>query len=378
MKDGLSTLLRWKLLVPAFVVAALAIAGVVFSEPLTHAYKMYGLLKMLDVRGMSEQQRVGGARVIVESCMNVQPGENVLLIVESSEKRDLVGKYLDAEVVRLNAKSTVIKVKDDEMKVEPPQRVADAMMKSDVILAVLSLDNIQIFAHSKARNRATDEEGARLGLTPALFPDVTHDDIMQIRRRTDELAALMDQGKRARVTSSDGTDLSFSIEGRKAERLRASMWERGEWGAVPLYAEAALAPVEGTANGRFVVNGFFEPLGRVTEPFAWIIQDGKIVEVEGEGGQAEECRKVLAESGENATNVAELGVATNHIIPFDGFTGTIVDKMILGTLHIACGKNTTFVGGQVHSNVHYDAVSAGMTLEIDGKRVLENGKWMLD
>jgi leucyl aminopeptidase (aminopeptidase T) len=52
--------------------------------------------------------------------------------------------------------------------------------------------------------------------------------------------------------------------------------------------------------------------------------------------------------------------------------------MILGTLHIACGKNTTFVGGHVYSNIHHDAVSGGMTLEIYGKKIIESGKWLLD
>lgn len=335
-------------------------------------------MKRSGLEDLNEEQRVDAAKVIVKSCMNVKTGEKVLLIIQNDEKRKLVGRYLEAEVRRLQAIPTVIFVDDGEMKGEPPKRVVDAMMTSDVILATLNLDNTQIIAHTKARNVATNEKKARFGMAPILLPNITHDDIMKIRERTERVAGIMESGKIARITGPEGTHLTFSVEGRKCERLRASMWEPGEWGAVPLYAEAALAPVEGTANGKYVVNGFFEYVGKVVKPFAWIIKTGRIVEVLGEGREAEKCRKILAAADGNGTNIAELGVATNHLLTYKGFSGTITDKMILGTLHIACGKNTTFVGGDVYSNIHHDAVSAGMTLVIDETRIIENGKWLLD
>ena len=335
-------------------------------------------MNWLGIEDLSEEQRVNAAKVIVKSCMNVKSGEKVLLIVQNDEKRKLVGKYLEAEVRRVQAIPTVIFVENDEMKAEPPERVVDAMMTNDVILATLNLDNTQIIAHTKARNIATNEKKARFGMAPILLPNITHDDIMRIRERTESVARIMESGKIARITSPGRSHLTFSVEGRKCERLRASMWEPGEWGAVPLYAEAALAPVEGTANGKFVINGFFEYVGRVTKPFAWVIKGGRIVEVVGDGQEAEKCREILAAADENGTNIAELGVATNHILTYKGFSGTVTDKMILGTLHIACGKNTTFVGGHVYSNIHHDAVSGGMTLEIDETRIIEDGRWLLD
>ncbi len=354
-----------------------AAAALVYREPITHGYKMYRLLQLLDPRKFSEEEKVNGARVMVKSCMNVTKGETVLLIVQNDEKRKILGAYLEAEVRRLGAVPTVVSVEPDEMMAEPPGRVVDAMMKNRVILAALGLNQIQIFAHTRARNVATDEKKSRLGLVATFVPGVTHDDIMKIRERTEKVARVMEGGKTAHITGP-GTDLSFRIDGRKCERLRASMWEPGEWGAIPLYAEAALAPVEGTANGTYEVNGFFEYVGRVTKPFTWVIKNGRIVEVKGDGSEAERCREILAAADENGTNIGELGVATNHIKMFEGFSGTIIDKMILGTLHVACGKNTTFEGGRVHSDIHHDAVSGGMTLEIDGRKVIEKGVFVLE
>jgi len=371
---------KWKVFVPVALIVIAVVVVIIYRDTLEHMCKMYKFMKIVDVRNLTEEEKTLGAQVIVETCMRVKPGEKVLLIVQNDEKRRMIAKYDEAEVRRLGALPTVMYCEDEELTAEPPQRVIDEMMKSDVILAILKLDEIQIFAHSKARNDATDN-GARIGLAPLLIPRITPDDVLKIRERTDKVADLMENSKIARITSADGTDLTMHIEGRKCERLRASMWEKGEWGAVPLYAEAALAPIEGSTNGKYVINGFFEGVGRVTKPFTWVIKDGRIVEVVGDGPQAEKCREILAAADDNGTNVAELGVATNHIIErigLVGFSGTIIDKMILGTVHVACGKNLTFDGGTVFSNILHDVVSSGVTLELDGVKIIDNGKWLFD
>jgi len=336
------------------------------------------MLKLLDPNSFSEQEKINAAQVMVKSCMNVRPGEVVLLIVQNDEKRRILGNFMEAEVENLGAFPTVVMVEPDEMLHEPPHRVIDEMLNSDVILAALGLNQIQVFAHTTARNVATNEKKARLGLVAAFVPGVTHDDIMKIRQRTENVARIMENGTTAHITGPGGTDLTFSVKGRRCERLRASMWEPGEWGAIPLYAEAALAPVEGTANGHYLVNGFFEYVGKITHPFHLIIKDGRVVEVRGSGPDAQKVRDIIAAADANGSNIGELGVATNHITMFNDFTGTIIDKMILGTLHIAIGKNTTFEGGTIYSNIHHDAVSGGMTLAIDGTTIIKHGTFMLD
>lgn len=375
MNTSLSRLLNWKVLL-LFLAIIILIVGIVLREEIQFKYKMYQAMKLLDPRSFSEEEKINGAGVMVKSCMNVKKGEKVLLIVQDDEKRGILGKYLEDEIKRQGAVCTVVKVKPDEMMAEPPERIVSEMMKNDVILAALGLNQIQIFAHTKARNVATDEKKARLGLIATFVPGVTHEDIMKIRERTEKVARIMENGNMAHITGPGGTDLTFRV-GRKCERLRASMWEPGEWGAIPLYAEAALAPVEGTANGIYQVNGFLEYVGRVTRPFTWVIKNGRIVEVKGDGPEAEKCREILKAADKNGTNIGELGVATNHIKMFEGFSGTIVDKMILGTLHLACGKNTTFEGGHVYSNIHHDAVSGGITLKIDNTTIIRNGRFML-
>ncbi|MEM2958649.1 MAG: hypothetical protein QW261_10160, partial [Candidatus Jordarchaeaceae archaeon] len=185
-----------------------------------------------------------GARVIVETCMGVKSGERVLLVTQ--EGFEETADILASEASVLGAKPIIKVVKGSEMEVEPPKEVVDLMLSSEVILAVLDLKYLQLFAHMDARARATDV-GARVGLVPFILWDITEEDVLKIKSLTEKLAKIMGKGKKAHITTALGTNVTMSIEGRPVQQLKAVFRNPGEWGAVPFYAEAAVAPIEGTA-----------------------------------------------------------------------------------------------------------------------------------
>ena len=311
-----------------------------------------------------------GAKVIIETCMGVKPGEDVLFVTQ--EGYEDTAEILASEVSALDAKPVIKIVKGSEVEVEPPQEVVDLMLSSDVILAVLELKYLQLFAHMNARARATDA-GARVGLVPFILWDITEEDVLRIKNLTESLAEIMGKGTEARISTTLGTDVTMSIKGRPIQQLKAVFTEPGEWGAVPFYAEAAVAPIEGTTQGKAIIDVFMERIGVIKQPMEWTIKDGKLVEIRG-GKEAEMLKQIIREADENATNIGELGVGTNHI--FKNFTGTIGDKMVLGTIHLAIGKSIN-IGGKVMSNIHHDAVINKVTLEIDGRKILDNGKCLI-
>jgi aminopeptidase len=306
----------------------------------------------------------------VETCMSVKPGEEVLFVTQNGLEE--TAETLASEVSALGAKPIIKIVKGSEMEVEPPQEVVDLMLSSDVILAVLELKYLQLFAHMNARARATDS-GARVGLVPFILWDITEEDVLRIKNLTERLAEIMRRGEEARISTALGTDVTMFIKGRPIQQLKAVFTEPGEWGAVPFYAEAAVAPIEGTTQGKAVIDVFMERIGAIKQPMEWTIKDGRLVEIKG-GKEAEMLKQIIREADANATNIGELGVGTNHI--FENFTGTIGDKMVLGTVHLAIGKSIN-IGGKVMSNIHHDAVINKATLEIDGRKILDKGKCLI-
>ncbi|MHA1804037.1 MAG: aminopeptidase [Promethearchaeota archaeon] len=311
-----------------------------------------------------------GARVIVETCMGINPNEKVLIITTPLFSNK--AKILAEQAKRLGAKVKVMRVKDEEMKIEPPQHVEEEMKNSDVILATLPFSLIQIFLHTNARRAATDL-GARVGGVPYIKYDITKEDIIEITELTERLAEILTKGNEAIIRTKKGTDVSLSIKGRISAPLRVMHVVSGAWGAVPDYAEAAIAPVEGTAQGTWIIDVFFEKVGAIKTPVKVEIEKGRAVKISG-GKEAEKIKAIIQAADENANNIAELGIGTNHCLKLT--TGTIGDKMMKGTAHLAIGKNIN-IGGNTYSNIHHDGVMKKVTIKIDGEEIIEEGKVLI-
>jgi leucyl aminopeptidase (aminopeptidase T) len=190
-----------------------------------------------------------GAKVIVETCMGIKPKEKVLIIYSRGFNRN--AKLLAEEAEKLGAQVTLTYVDNDEIQIEPPEEVSKQMLNSDVVMGVLPYSTIQLFLHMNARRAATDA-GARVGGVPYIKPDITKEDVYKITELTEKLSEILTKGNKAKITTKIGTDVTLSIKDRVSAPLRVRHVVPGAWGAVPEYAEAAIAPVEGTAQGIWI------------------------------------------------------------------------------------------------------------------------------
>jgi len=311
-----------------------------------------------------------GAKVIVKTCMGIKPKEKVLIITSRGFSRN--ANLLAEEAKGLGAEITIIKVDVKDMQIEPPEEVIKKMLDSDVIMGVLPYNIIQLFLHMNARRAATDA-GARVGGVPYIKPDITTEDIYEITELTEKLAEILTNGNEARIMTKKGTDVLLSMKNRTSAPLRVRHVVPGAWGAVPEYAEAAIAPVECTAQGIWIIDVFFEKVGAIKTPVEILVENGRAVKIEG-ADEAVKIRAIIEAADENGNNIAELGIGTNHTLK--STTGTIGDKMMKGTAHLAIGKNIN-IGGKTYSNIHHDGVMDKTTIEIDGEIIQKDGKFLI-
>src|SRR5690606_6394907 len=130
--------------------------------------------------------------------------------------------------------------------------------------------------------------------------------------------------------------------------------------------EAAIAPVEGTAHGVIVIEHSMDNLGLLDEPIELTVRDGRVQEIRG-GRSAEALRRLLAESDDNATNLAEFAIGTNPAARLTGNLAT--DKKVRGSVHVAVGDSLS-LGGTVRSDVHLDGMLLKPTVLVDGLPVV--------
>jgi leucyl aminopeptidase (aminopeptidase T) len=247
---------------------------------------------------------------------------------------------------------------------EPPEHVAAAMLASDVIVAPTS----KSLSHTRARHAAS-QRSARVASMPRVSLDMLlrtmAADPHAVRRRARAAAAALSAGRKVRITSRPGTDVTFFIEGREGIADDGDLRAPGAFGNLP-FGEGFIAPIEGKTHGRVVFDGAG---AEGSEQFEVTIEEGYATELTGDAGRR--FRERVAPYGRDALAVAELGVGTNDAARLSG--NVLEDEKILGTIHVAFGDNHSF-GGTVRVPSHQDFVVLEPTVVIDGTTVLDRGR----
>jgi len=187
--------------------------------------------------------------------------------------------------------------------------------------------------------------------------------------RSKAVAAVLDAGTRAHVTCPRGTDLRLALDGRPGISDDGELTAPGAFGNLPC-GEGFIAPAFGEGT---VVASSLSPLGLSTEPASLTVAEGRIVAAN--GGVGPQFIELLLAHGTPGTNLAELGVGTNDRAWLTG--NVLEDEKILGTVHVAFGASAG-IGGAVAVPIHLDVVVIEASLEVDGRQVLDAGRYVLD
>lgn len=311
-----------------------------------------------------------GIRSLLEARMAVKPGEQVLVIADDEGGAMWVGQLIMNVVNSMGAEAvlSVISTRERIGPREPPPSVAAAMKSANTIFRVTDKNPL---VHSNARRDAT-AAGARYFIVhpspvDELKQSVSVAELGLIKERTESLAQRLGKAKVARVTSPSGTNITMNLTGREGEAHHPL-------GSVVAnlsnYAEAAIAPVEGSAEGIVAVEAITQWGFRFKQPLRLTVKAGKVVDIAGSMQDAERLRKIVA-TDDNSSNIAELGIGTSHIIasPMQNFRNYAAG---IGTAHIGIGRNND-IGGTTWSRIHQDALMEQVTVELDGHCVLREG-----
>lgn len=245
---------------------------------------------------------------------------------------------------------------------EPPEHAAALLLEYDVSIIMTSYS----ISHTEAREAAC-RKGRRIASMPGIEADMfaadgpMAADYALVRSESERLAAIVTAGSRVRVETDAGTNLSFSIAGRKGEADTGIFAMPGEWGNLP-GGEAYAAPVEGTANGVMVVQKGWYP--DLTEDMTFTFEQGSVIKLEGGGFVGDYFRRLLFADNDHLhrRNCAELGIGTN---PLAKRADNVLEaEKIKGTVHIAIG-DSSHMGGTNVSDLHDDFVLQHPRLFID-------------
>jgi len=325
--------------------------------------------------------------------MGLKKGEKLLVVTDiptaEEWKTKDSGKLTEATERCLLAKavSEIASEKFPDCKVEffvypsigkhgtyPGKDVEGKMKAVDVVIAITTYS----LTHTDARVNAC-KAGARVASMPMFIAEMLYPggpmaaDYREIAKETKKIADLLTKANEAKITSPGGTDISFSLRGRNGMVDAGIFTEKSAWGNLPS-GEAYCAPVEGTANGKLVVEPNWYP--DLKQKMTLTFKNGYVTEITGGGKIGDEYRGLLdfkkkEEPYVSRRNLAELGIGTN---PNAKRPDNILEsEKIKGTVHLAIGDNS-HMGGKVSSDLHQDFIIPKPTWILDKKAVMKDGK----
>ena len=311
-----------------------------------------------------------GAMKAVNQCAGVKPGENVVIACDTNKMR--LAEALAAAAYAVGGIPTItVFPPTGAHGAQVPEPVVGACARSDVFF----LPTTWSMTHTDARIEAI-KNGAR-GTTMC---EVTEDclctggilaDYEENDREGRKLGAVIGIGKKIRMTSSAGTDLTGEITGRPVQYETGLFREPGQFAALP-NSELNISPIEGTTEGVIVGNVRLMGFGILRdEPVTIEVKAGEVIRITG-GKAADYLNETLKSFDDRkAYNLAEFAVGLN---PFcRSYATNLEDLGKLGFGHHGIGSSYA-IGGDVLAPCHIDVIYSEATLEIDGQVILDKGK----
>ena len=310
------------------------------------------------------------AHRVIADYMGVKRGETVVIVVDTRTSPSIAEALAGATHTVGGEPVVVMMTPRMKSGMEPPEPITAAMVKAKVVIAAASRSMYHIEAKNQAKlagargvfNAPFEEDGWINGAMTA--------DFLELRKLAERLRDRLARGRSAHVTSPAGTDVRMVIEGRKPVGWLTGICRNpGEVSAFP-GGEVSLPPLEGTTEGRVVIEHVMTDIGRLGTPITWIVEKGQAVRFEG-GAEARALESHI-EGVQNARNIAELGIGIN---PMSRLIGGITEvKKKLGTAHMALGDSAAGYGGKVVSDVHLDGMILDVRIAVDGEVIVEHGK----
>jgi leucyl aminopeptidase (aminopeptidase T) len=222
-------------------------------------------------------------------------------------------------------------------------------------------------SHTTARVEATDA-GARMatlpGITDAVFLMGLDADYESIREECANVFAQVEDAEQIRVTSPQGTDITFWPGERDWREDTGIVHEPGAFSNLPA-GEVFVSPE--TADGTVVVDGTMMPHGKLDgQTISFEVENGSVTHID-DDGLREQVEDGAAEVGEDAYNLAELGIGTNVAVT-DLVGSVLLDEKASGTVHVAIGDDHG-IGGDVEAPIHLDGILREPTVYADGGEV---------
>jgi len=309
---------------------------------------------------------LAAAERATKGALRVKPAERIVLVTDK-QKTSIAEAFIHW-FHHIRAETTTYLMLESIRPIEKLTRQLRAMVEeADLTLYMLE-------------DRAEEKEFRRELVTSALvngrvcmMPGITEDmmerlvnlnygDLQILGRKVVEL---MSGAREVRVTNEHGTDVRFSVFGRRWLNEDGDIGHKGSHGNLPA-GECFTSPVEPSFHGEIHFSIIDDQVGKGMARF----EKGKVVEYKGKG-----ITRIMDLIGRDTSGktIGEIGIGTNK----NARVGSklLESEKACGTVHFALGDSYGL--GPNQSKHHYDMLVEKATVIADGQVILKDGGFQI-
>ena len=309
---------------------------------------------------MTDEKVINFARNALIQVMDACPGERLLVI--SDDVKSEVGKIfayagLDAD---LYTRWISLETQKARFRTELPDFLGETIASSrpNLVIDCLRGPAEETPFRIKLIHLVTKNKDVRLGHGPGISLDMLTEgaltlSVEEYKRMNDSANRLItatEGTSRLVMSAENGTNVEMSVQGRSFftdVKITNQMW-----GNLPV-GEITVGPLEKNLNGDFVCDVAIGGIGPISQPLTIKCEDGKATELKCENRNVLRKVKENLETDRMASMVGEMAIGLN---PKARIVQEFLEtEKVLGTAHIAFGRNTDFpTGGRNNSTNHMD------------------------
>ncbi len=299
-----------------------------------------------------------------KGALKVKPAEQVVLVTDSQKLR--IAEALAFWFNHIRAETTTY------LLIDPlrPMKKLTGLLKSMVGQADLTVCLLETQPDEKSFRR--DLVDAALvrgricmmpGITVSVMERLVNLNYGQLRELGKSLVERLSGAREVRVTNPLGTDVTFSVFGRRWLNDNGDISQRGLQGNLPA-GECFTSPVEETFKGVIQFSLVDSRVGKGMVRF----KKGRVVDHKGKS-----ISDILDHIGRDAGGrvIGEVGIGTNMNARI--CNNLLEAEKAFGSVHFAIGDSAGL--GPNKSKHHYDMLVEKATVVADGQVILKDGEF---
>lgn len=299
-----------------------------------------------------------------KGALKVKPAEQVVLVTDSQKLR--VAEALAYWFNHIRAETTTY------LLIEPlrPNKKLTGLLPSMVGRADLTVCLLEARPDEKAFRRALVDAALASGrvcmmpgITVRMMERLVNLNYSQLQDLGKSLVVRLSGAREVRVTNPLGTDVTFSVFGRRWLNDSGDISQKGLHGNLPA-GKCFTSPVEETFQGVIHFSLVDSRAGKGMVAF----KKGRVVDHKGKS-----ISTLLTHIGRDTGGrvIGEVGIGTNKNARI--CTNLLEAERAFGTVHFAIGDSNGL--GPNKSKHHYDMLVEKATLVADGQVILKDGEF---